>query len=151
PLPYQDGEATFSFPLVVAPRYIPGAPIAGAPVGDGVATDTDAVPDASRISPPVLLPGFPNPVRLGITVDVDPAGLPFGGMKSSLHAISTEEKGKGTRVTIQPDERLNRDFILRVALGENAVRTSLSLKPDTDKDGKLSKEHGTFVLTVVPP
>ena len=24
PLPYSDGEATFRFPLVVAPRYIPG-------------------------------------------------------------------------------------------------------------------------------
>src|SRR5688572_8290871 len=26
PLPYGDGEATFRFPLVVAPRYIPGTP-----------------------------------------------------------------------------------------------------------------------------
>ena len=29
PLPYSDGEATFRFPLVVAPRYIPGAAAAG--------------------------------------------------------------------------------------------------------------------------
>ena len=27
PLSYEDGEATFRFPLVVAPRYIPGAPL----------------------------------------------------------------------------------------------------------------------------
>lgn len=151
PLPYQDGEATFRFPLVVAPRYIPGAPLAGQPVGDGVAQDTDAVPDASRITAPVLLPGFPNPVKLGITVDVDPAGLPFRGMKSSLHAIRTETKGKGTRVSIQPDERLNRDFILRLGLGEDAVRTSLSIKADKDADGKEKKDAGTFVLTLVPP
>ncbi len=26
PLPYDDGEATFRFPLVVAPRYVPGQP-----------------------------------------------------------------------------------------------------------------------------
>src|SRR3954469_19974345 len=65
-LPYEDGQATFRFPLVVAPRYIPGAALPGEPVGDGTATDTDRVPDASRISPPVLLPGFPNPVRLSI-------------------------------------------------------------------------------------
>ena len=29
PLPYGDGEATFRFPLVVAPRYIPGTPLPG--------------------------------------------------------------------------------------------------------------------------
>ena len=36
PLSYEDGEATFRFPLVVAPRYIPGAPLAGPAVGDGL-------------------------------------------------------------------------------------------------------------------
>src|SRR5690606_3650424 len=43
PLSYEDGEATFRLPLVVAPRYIPGTPT-GTPVGDGYAPDTDAVP-----------------------------------------------------------------------------------------------------------
>src|SRR4051812_22079483 len=58
PLPFADGEVTFRFPMVVAPRYIPGIPLPGPAVGDGTAADTSAVPDASRISPPVLLPGF---------------------------------------------------------------------------------------------
>src|SRR5260370_13436522 len=80
PLPYQDGEVTFRFPLVVAPRYIPGRPLGGAPAGRGVAADTDAVPDASRIRPPVLLPGFPNPVRLTMSVAVHPARLPLAGI-----------------------------------------------------------------------
>ena len=52
PLPYEDGAATFRFPLVVAPRYIPGDAAARPAVGDGHAPDTDAVPDASRITPP---------------------------------------------------------------------------------------------------
>ena len=69
-LPYHDGEVTFRFPLVVAPRYIPGVPLDGPSVGEGTAVDTSAVPDASRISPPVLLPGFPNPVRLSLAIDV---------------------------------------------------------------------------------
>jgi Ca-activated chloride channel homolog len=34
-LSYEDCEATYRFPLVVAPRYIPGAPLPGRPVGDG--------------------------------------------------------------------------------------------------------------------
>jgi len=110
PLPYEDGEATFRFPLVVAPRYVPGNPLPGAPVGAGVEPDTDAVPDASRISPPVLLPGVPNPVRLSIDVDVDPAGLPLEGVRSSLHAVVQE----GDRISIRPGERVDRDFVLRL-------------------------------------
>lgn len=58
PLDVLDGEATFRFPLVIAPRYIPGVPLPGPQVGAGISPDTDAVPDASRISPPVLLPNY---------------------------------------------------------------------------------------------
>ncbi|MEW6281965.1 MAG: VIT domain-containing protein, partial [Candidatus Eremiobacterota bacterium] len=70
PLSFADGEATFRFPLVVAPRYIPGIPLDGPSVGSGVAVDTDAVPDASRITPPILLPGQPNPVFLTLSAEV---------------------------------------------------------------------------------
>jgi hypothetical protein len=117
-LPVSDGEATFRFPLVVAPRYIPGAPLPDAQVGSGYGPDTDAVPDASRITPPVLLPGFPNPVRLTIDVGVDPAGLPLGEARSSLHAVSTEHG----RIAIAPGERANRDLVLRFPLGAGAAQ-----------------------------
>jgi Ca-activated chloride channel family protein len=142
PLPYSDGEATFRFPLVVAPRYIPGSPLPGPSVGEGVAVDTDAVPDASRITPPVLLPGFPNPVRLSLSVEFAPSPLAPSALKSSLHAVVEEH---ATRVILQPGERLNRDFILRFRIAQEKIVTSLSLQPDTD--GK----EGTFVLTLVPP
>ncbi|MFG1701749.1 VIT domain-containing protein [Nonomuraea sp. M3C6] len=133
PLPYEDGAATFRFPLVVAPRYIPGTPIDGGPAGDGAAPDTDAVPDASRISPPVLLPGFPNPVRLSLSASVDAAGLELRELASSLHVVEEE----GHTVRLRPGERLDRDFILRLSF---EASTSLQL------DGQ-----GTFALTVVPP
>ncbi|WP_433608610.1 VIT domain-containing protein [Dactylosporangium sp. CA-139114] len=139
PLAFEDGEATFRFPLVVAPRYIPGAPLDGDSVGDGYALDTDAVPDASRISPPVLLPGFPNPLRLSIDVDIDPAGLPLGDVRSSLHAVEKAEN----QVSVHPGERANRDFVLRLAYGAGAQ--SLALAPDADG------EEGTYRLTVLPP
>ena len=55
-----EGEATYRFPLVVKPRYCPGEPLAGADVGSGITADTDQVPDASRISPPIsACPAFP--------------------------------------------------------------------------------------------
>jgi len=87
PLAYEDGEATFRFPLVVAPRYIPGDSLAVIAVGDGYTDDTDAVPDASRITPPVLLPGFPHPVPLSIDVGIDPAGLTVGGAVKPARGI----------------------------------------------------------------
>jgi Ca-activated chloride channel homolog len=146
PLPYADGEATFRFPLVVAPRYIPGTPLPGSSVGAGVESDTDAVPDASRISPPVLLPGFPNPVRLALSVEVFPSSLPVTGLRSSLHAVEEQSAGSVRCVTLQPGARLDRDFILRLRLGEGRLHTSLSLQPD----GPAARE-GTFLLAVVPP
>src|SRR3954453_11567730 len=120
PLPFEDGAATFRFPLVVAPRYVPGSPLPGPPAGSGQVLDTDAVPDASRITPPVLLPGFPNPLRLSIDVDIDPAGLALGDVRSSLHAVTDED---GT-VSIRPGERADRDFVLRIGYsggGQTAI------------------------------
>jgi Ca-activated chloride channel family protein len=146
PLPYADGEATFRFPLVVAPRYVPGTPLPGPSVGAGVASDTDAVPDASRISPPVLLPGFPNPVRLSLSVEVLLSGLPVTGLRSSLHAVEEAMAGRIRCITLQPGARLDRDFILRLRIGEGRLHTSLALQPD----GPQLRE-GTFLLTVVPP
>ncbi|MEV7968579.1 VIT domain-containing protein [Sphaerisporangium sp. NPDC088356] len=164
PLPYEDGAATFRFPLVVAPRYIPGTPLDDRSAGDGVVPDTDAVPDASRITPPVLLPGFPNPVRLSLTARVDPGGLDLREMRSSLHAV-TEEDGV---VRLQPGEWLDRDFVLRL---DFTASSSLTLVPDRERtagDGRgatggagqeatggagreAADGDGTFTLTVLPP
>jgi Ca-activated chloride channel family protein len=142
-LPVADGEVTYRFPLVVAPRYMPGQALGGDNVGDGVAWDTDAVPDASRISPPVLLPGFESPVRLGITVELDPAGLPMSQVRSSLHAAYADERSGRLVVRLPEGERLNRDFILRFQLGDDAVRTSARLLRDGNE--------ATFALTLLPP
>jgi Ca-activated chloride channel family protein len=145
PLPVDGGEVSFRFPLVVAPRYIPGVPL-GEDVGDGTASDTDAVPDASRISPPVRLPGHPNPVRLAIRVHVAARGLPITNLRSSLHAVSSrQDVSGGATVELRPGDRANRDFILRWSIGDASVRTALVAAPDAEGDG------GSFLLTVVPP
>jgi Ca-activated chloride channel family protein len=145
PLPYGDGEATFRFPLVVAPRYVPGTPLPGPSVGDGTVPDTDAAPDASRITPPVLLPGFPNPVRLSLEVEIDPAGLPLRGLAASLHAVRVEDRDGHSVVRMQAGERANRDFVLRLSLGDEAVATALATVPDAEG------HEGTFALTILPP
>ncbi len=147
PLPYDDGVATLRFPLVVAPRYIPGVALEEPSAGDGVAPDTDLVPDASRISPPALLPGHLNPVRLDLAATIDPAGFVLSDLRSSLHTVRTEHTGvSSVRVELQPGERLDRDFVLRFGLaGAGATTTALAV-PDHPGAGE-----GTVAVTVVPP
>ena len=95
PLAVADGMATFRFPLVVAPRYMPGRSLGDANIGDGVASDTDATPDASRISPPVLLPGYPNPVQLTVDLELDLTALGLQEIECSLHELVLDQLPSG--------------------------------------------------------
>jgi Ca-activated chloride channel family protein len=142
PLPVDDGEVTFQFPLVVAPRYMPGAGLGGDQAGLGIAEDTNLVPDASRISPPVHLPGCPNPVRLGIRVAL--ADHHVRDVASSLHAVTTTLRDARV-IELQPGEKLNRDFILRWRVDGKELSSSLVCADDADGKG------GSFMLTLVPP
>jgi Ca-activated chloride channel family protein len=137
PLPWAGGEVTWQFPLVVAPRYIPGQPLAALPVGMGTEEDTDQVPDASRITPPLLIEGAPNPVRLSIEADVIDAGFEVGEPHSSLHAVMTERREGSRHIRVHPGERVDRDFILRYTLSQ---QTSTAVVHD-----------GTFAITLLPP
>jgi Ca-activated chloride channel family protein len=143
PLVFADGEATWRFPLVVAPRYVPGNPI-GDDVGSGVAPDTDRVPDASRVTPPVMLPGFPNPVSLSMRVSVDGAGLPITDLRGSLPADIDEVSGRQV-VTVKPGQRLDQDCIIRFRTTRSDVATALTFAPDDESD------EGTYELTIMPP
>ena len=142
PLPVDDGEVTFRFPLVVAPRYMPGTALGGAQAGLGTALDTSLVPDASRISPPVLLPGFATPVRFGLRVQLEDHDV--RDVASSLHAITTARRDAHV-VEVHPGERLDRDFILRWRIDGTSLRSTLVCADDLD--GRA----GTFLLTLVPP
>ncbi len=85
-LRYDDGRYRLRFPMVVAPRYIPGdASVVGVP-GAGAGANTDRVPDAERITPPVIDPsqGKINPVTLTVTLN---AGFPLAEVLSPYHPI----------------------------------------------------------------
>ncbi len=100
------------FPTVIGPRYIPGQkPIIGV-AGSGRAINTDAVPDAERITPPVRHPddGKINP--LVFVVDID-AGTPLEKVWSASHAINTEQNQGRYRVTLKDGAiPADRDFVL---------------------------------------
>ena len=126
-----DGAFLWRFPTVIAPRYLPGNEEIGH-AGSGVLPDTDRVPDASRLQPPLRLAG-------GVTLDleVEIAG-PLASLESSLHAVRTSF---GDTVRVAPSGRatLDRDFVLRVV---PAASDTASVRGYTD---------GAFTLAIVNP
>jgi len=110
------GIYSLRFPMVVGPRYIPGdavSLVADRPnSGSGWADDTTRVPDASRITPPVLHPreGKINPVTMSI--DFAP-GFPVERVTSLYHpVVATDANGSKTITLVEGDVPADRDFVL---------------------------------------
>ena len=94
-LAYDAGNFALRFPLAITPRYIPGLALAetatDAGAGSGTVAPTDAVPDADRITPPVVVPGTGavNPVAIDVELN---AGFPLARLASTYHAVRIEER-----------------------------------------------------------
>ncbi|MCE9535624.1 MAG: marine proteobacterial sortase target protein, partial [Nitrospirae bacterium] len=83
---FDQGAFSLRFPMVVGPRYIPGTAVLvedQPQAGQGMALDTDRVPDASRVTPPFEQPAYGsiNPVSLSVE--------PLGGSGSRISARQT--------------------------------------------------------------
>ncbi|HYF01592.1 MAG TPA: VIT domain-containing protein, partial [Planctomycetota bacterium] len=132
---FDDGSTEIRLPLVVAPRYIPGKPLDRASVGDGTIDDTDSVPDASRITPPRLAPGFDPKVALSLEVSLEDDRL--DDLSCSQHAVQLK---KGVVALARQDELLDRDFVLRWRPSGDTLTTSL-----------LATRDGYGLLSLLPP
>jgi Ca-activated chloride channel family protein len=143
-LRYDSGRFSLRFPMVVGPRYIPGAPLAGS-TGSGWAQDTVRVADASRITPPVTHPSNErvNPVSLRVELD---AGVPIADLDSPYHRVNARSDG-GRREIVELDGGVtpaNRDFELNWApVAESAPRTAWF----TERRG--GRTYG--LLMILPP
>lgn len=121
-LRYDVGSYEFQFPMVVGPRYNPGAPLAAPqpnpPELQGQVSpptpDTTRVPDASRISPPVLKPGVRNGHDITLRVKLD-AGVPVQDLAVANHRATIQRDGeRRATVALDPADSLpNKDFVLR--------------------------------------
>ena len=125
-LKYEDGSYEFVFPMVVGPRYVPGNPTGKQ--GGGWSPDTNQVPDASRITPPVRSQGTRAGHDISIEVALD-AGVPVDDIKSTMHEVDIRAfTAHRFRCRLKKRNEIpNKDFILKydVAGGkiEDAVLT----------------------------
>lgn len=142
PIAQEAGRATLTLPTVVGPRFIPGTPTGRS--GDGVSPDTDEVPDASKITPPVLNPRSSACAPLLITVDIE-SPLSMGGLLSANHTITSNAGNGVTTVELAAGATLaNRDFELSWAMSGDSTQAAVMTQPDADGGG-------AFTLTLVPP
>ena len=80
---YDDGQFSLRFPLTLTPRYIPGTAQPDRK-GSGWSSDTDQVPDASLITPPVVTSSADHKVTMHAEID---AGVPLKIIASRYHPI----------------------------------------------------------------
>ena len=116
-LHYDQGQFKIRFPLVIGPRYIPGTPVLQDEVKGfqttGWAKDTNQVPDASKITPPVVDPSHGKINQVSIKVDLN-AGFPLSQLNSSYHKMdkSKDERGVHHLTLSEGNIPADRDFEL---------------------------------------
>jgi len=146
PLRWDEGKMRLLFPMVVGPRYIPGTQAIDH-TGTGWASDTDAVADASRITPIVRNPESRSGHDISVTVDLDP-GFDAASVKCVSHAVNVSRLSDGRQhVELASGATLpNKDFILEVQEAEtNQPKAALFLSPGNDSG------ETQFLLAAFPP
>jgi Ca-activated chloride channel homolog len=148
-LQYKD-EFSVRFPMVVAPRYIPGKTIVNTEEisffnGSGWAVNTDQVPDASHLTPsmsPFRDGDQQNKVGLSIHLT---AGFPLASINSPYHQIEEVSLNDDSRkISLIDTVPANRDFVLQ-------WQATKSTNPNAAlfKDHKNGQDYALVMLT--PP
>ncbi len=141
-LKYAEGNYELVFPMVVGPRYIPGETVTGQ-TGTGWSKDTNVVPDASKITPPVLKPGERTGHDISLTINLE-AGVPIQNLLSISHKIDvTEISNHAKTLQLHPSDTLpNKDFVLRYEVAGKAPEMATIAHHD---------ERGGFFTLIIQP
>jgi len=139
---YEAGSYEFVFPMVVGPRYIPGS--ATGKTASGWSPDTDRVPDASRITPPVTPPGTRAGHDISLSVNLD-AGVPVDSIASATHEIDLSRPSpKQAYLKLRNAREIpNKDFILRYDVAGRKIEDALL--------AHRGARGGFFTLLLQPP
>ncbi len=142
-LNYVNGAYEFVFPMVVGPRYVPGSPT-GQKQGNGFASDTDRVPDASRITPNAPPPAMRSGHDISLDVSVD-AGLVLDSINSKTHDVDIQRTdAHSARLHLRDGATIpNKDFVLRYDVAGKAIQDALLTH--------RSEKGGYFTLILQPP
>src|SRR5690349_20777920 len=142
-LSYVNGAYEFVFPMVVGPRYIPGAAKPDSQ-GNGFAPDTNQVPDASRITPRSLPDGMRSGHDISLEVALD-AGLIIDNIDSKTHPVDIQRPdAHSARLRLKDEATIpNKDFILRYDVAGPAIQDALLTH--------RSDNGGFFTLILQPP
>ncbi len=158
-LKYDMGTYEFRFPMVVGPRYIPGSPSGGVPPTPAELAgkvsppvpDTDRVPDASRISPPVLKPGVRNGHDISLSVKLN-AGVPIQNLSHPNHQAEVAKDGdRAADIKLAAADSIpNKDFVLRYdVVGKKPEMAVLAHTGDYSLD-RRHFGNGYFMLMIQP-
>ncbi|MBD2680670.1 MULTISPECIES: VIT domain-containing protein [Nostoc] len=129
-LKFEAGNYEFVFPMVVGPRYISGTTIDNS-------GDTDRVPDASRITPPVVPEGMRSRHDINVTVEID-AGLPISQVRSPSHQLKIEHSSQIVRVQLAGEDTIpNKDLILRYQVSGQETQSTVLTQAD-DRGGHFA-------------
>jgi Ca-activated chloride channel family protein len=141
-LKYAEGAYEFTFPMVVGPRYIPGTPTGKQ--GGGTKPDTDQVPDASRITPPVMPKGVRAGHDISLEVVID-AGVSLDGINSNSHEIDVDRKSASSAIVRLKNrtEIPNKDFTLRYDVAGKLMSDAVLTH--------RSDRGGFFTMILQPP
>ena len=145
-LKYENGSYEFVFPMVVGPRYVPGSATVNATKngGNGFASDTDRVPDGSRITPPPAPEGMRagHDVSFELTLD---AGLAIDGLTSKTHEVDIDRPDNHrARIRLKDQATIpNKDFVLRYDVAGQKIADALLTH--------TSSKGGFFTFILQPP
>jgi len=150
------GEFNLRFPMAINPRYIPGNVMGREltksvsekiEVGNGWGINTNQVPDASLITPPVSSKLI-NKVNLRVELDV---GFPIDTILSAYHRVTKVNHGNGkATVTLLPDNEMekynymDRDFNLK-------WQTDVGKQPRAAVFSQKKGKNYYHLLMIMPP
>ncbi len=147
---YANEVFSLRFPMAITPRYMPGKIISTVEnrtltfSDEGWAQDTDQVPDASEISPPVAAADSGDGPMIRLSVDLV-SGMALSRLESLYHTMQIDETDKSHYdLTFTGEVLADRDFVLEWQAEKSEQASAALLAEEKDGDRYLT-------LMLMPP